>query len=166
MISALPDATPFTRRTALAAAVALPLAGCRWGPEEQVDGATEQEQDADAGLVAEARAALASQVASLAGIVERHRGLSGLVQPLRLAHTAHLEVLGGAAPSGEVAVTKDRSSAAAVARVRREEAALQKTLADLAGRATSGQLARALASMSASIAQHLAAMPALPKGPA
>jgi hypothetical protein len=166
VISALPAAAPFTRRTALAAAAALPLAACRWGPEEQVDGASEQEQDADAALVSDAKTALVDQLASLTAITRRHRGLAGLVQPLQEAHAAHLAALGGNDLLDVVSIATDRSSAAAVARVRREETALQQKLADLAGRVTSGPLARALASMSASLAQHLAAMPTLPKGPA
>ena len=39
-------------------------------------------------------------------------------------------------------------------------------LADLASTAVSGTLARALASMSASIAQHLAVLPDIARGPA
>jgi hypothetical protein len=58
------------------------------------------------------------------------------------------------------------SSRSALGAILRDEARLQTQLADLATSAVSGSLARALASMSASIAQHLAVLPEISRGPA
>lgn len=165
--SVRPIAAPLTRRTALAAASALPLAGCRWGPADDLDGDSEVETDADKALIDRAVAALLGQAALVQTVSDRHLGLAGALAPLRRAHAAHVAVL---SPTDTVDVgvvaPAHESSRAALARVRRREIVLQAELAGFAAEAVSGTLARALASMSASIAQHLAVFPTLEKGPA
>lgn len=169
----MPESVPFpaaparrvSRRTTLAAAPLLALAGCRWGPEEELDGTSEQQEDADAALADRAATAITLQLTELRLDAEAHRGLASAMAPLIALHTAHLELL----PTVEVLPrgTGSPTSARAWARLQRAEARLQRQLADLAGSATSGTFARALASMSAAIAQHLADLPPLAnRGPA
>lgn len=162
--------TRTTRRTAIAAASALTLAGCRWGPEDDVDAAPQPEtgeKDADAVVVEQALLALRLQVARLELTSERHLGLATALAPLVLAHTEHARLLstGDGAEPVEAHVPPE-SAAETLARVRREEAAIQVAMERAALEATSGDLARALASISASTAQHVAALPTLKKGPA
>jgi hypothetical protein len=155
-----------TRRTTLAAAAPLlALAGCRWGPAEEIDGAREAQEDADAALAETAATAIGQQLAALRLDADAHRGLAGALAPLIALHTAHLGLL----PTVEVLPegTGSPSSTKAWARMQRAETRLQQQLADIAVSATSGTFARALASMSAAIAQHLADLPPLAnRGPA
>jgi hypothetical protein len=78
--------------------------------------------------------------------------------PLVRAHRRHVEVLEGEL-RGWVAPTLS-GPAAALQAVHRSERLLQGELVDAAGRAESGALAKLLASMSASVTQFLAALPA------
>ena len=163
--SVRPIAAPLTRRTALAAASALPLAGCRWGPADDVDGASEVGTDADEALINEAAAAVAAQLALVQSVSDENLGLAGALAPILAAHVAHASLLAPTDPVETGAATPVGESArAALARVRRRE--MQAELAGFAAEAVSGTLARALASMSASVAQHLAVFPTLGKGPA
>ena len=77
---------------------------------------------------------------------------------LEQTHLAHLDALGaeleGPRPQ------RPESYAAALADVRRSEQDLQRALVAASVTAESGALARLLASMSASVAQHLAVLPA------
>jgi hypothetical protein len=78
-------------------------------------------------------------------------------------HRAHLEVL--PAPEGDEIppmAPVDGTAADALAYVLANERTLQEALADLSGGVESGALARLLASMSASVSQHLATLPAAP----
>ena len=155
-----------TRRTTIAAAPALALAGCRWGPAED-DPETSPAPDADDSIVERARLAIRQQAARLQAHADRHVGLASALAPLIDAHVRHAELL--ATDPGEALSTFDEghsTAAQALRQVRREETALQSQLATLAQEADSGTLARALATMSASIAQHLVALPELAKGPA
>jgi hypothetical protein len=149
------------------AASVLPLAGCRWGPADEVDGATEVEADADKALVEQAAAAIAHQVALLESASREHVGLAGALAAVLAAHNAHFRVLAPAEPIKVATIHEVGETArAALARVRRREVVLQAELAGFAAYAVSGTLARALASMSASIAQHLAVFPTIEEGPA
>lgn len=156
-----------TRRAALAGLAAGGLVGlgaCRWGPPEEIDGASEQEEDADAALVRTA-AADVLEVRDLADRTSRrHVGLSPALTPLVALHDAHLGVLGDAEQPAAPPVP-GRSGPALTA-VRKAEQRLQARLAEHAASATSGPLARALASMSAAVAQHLAVLPSPGRGPA
>lgn len=85
-------------------------------------------------------------------VVDRIAGTaarSGRVPELTGMHAAHLAALDAEAPV---------ATAAPRAQLRRAERELRDYLEDAAMRADSGPLARLLASMSASVAQHLAAL--------
>ena len=159
----MPESLPrgvatLTRRTTFAALPLVALGGCRWGPEDEESPEVEQAQDADAGLVGAAVAAITGVSVTVSATAEAHRGLGLALAPFTAMHTAHLAAL---SPSTVTATptSVDSSSRAALAEVRRQELRLQTQLADLATSAISGTLARALASMSASVAQHVAVLP-------
>jgi hypothetical protein len=162
------DAITFTRRTTVAALPLIALAGCRWGPEDDAPEEVEQAKDADADLVKTATQAIDNMAATVTVVADQHIGLAVALAPLNTMHAAHLQLLSPSAASAGLAPTlSEESSRAAMARVRSEEARLQTQLADLATSAVSGTLARALASMSAAIAQHLAVLPEIAsRGPA
>ena len=75
------------------------------------------------------------------------------------AHRRHVEVLEGEL-DGEAPPGPSPDPAAALRGASASERELQASLVDAAGRAESGALARLLASMSASVTQHLAVLPA------
>jgi len=158
----------FTRRTTVALPL-IALAGCRWGPEDDAPEEVEQARDADADLVKAAAEAITRVSLDVTGAAEDHLGIASALTPLSAMHLAHLQVLDvtvevGSIDTGEPDQPDSRS---ALATIRSEEARLQTQLADLATSAVSGTLARALASMSAAIAQHLAVLPEIvSRGPA
>lgn len=155
-----------TRRTTIVAASALALAGCRWGPEDEgAGGEPEPGPDADEALVERVIATIAAQLLLVLDVGEEHRGLAGVLGPLEVTHGAHLALL--APDDGPLTPTLrpvGLSAAQALASARQGEIALQRRLSEFAQDAVSGDLARALASMSASIAQHVAVLPELGKG--
>lgn len=107
----------------------------------------------DATVVDEVVAALDAVLAQLLAA----RGVPAqraAVVPLLRAHRRHLEALD--------ATTSAQPSATPVtlAQVRAQELALRDSLVASAGRVQSGALARLLASMAASVDQHLAVLPA------
>jgi hypothetical protein len=169
----VPDRPFVRRRTAVAGALgglatALLAGGCDAEdlrpPEddESTPVATTEpgEPTADEVLVDEVLAALAAAVE----VLTRARTVRTLHQPLgslARAHRAHVDVLGGEPPAPATAPGASDASVA-LREVRRSEQRLQTRLADAAGRAESGALARLLASVSASVSQHLAALPVLP----
>lgn len=155
-----------SRRTALVAASLLALGGCRWGPDEELGGATDAEQAADDASVTSATAEVHRVRDLVARTGETHIGLAGALAPLLALHDAHLALLDTTPPEAAPPVVAPRS-AVALERVRAAETTLQARLAELAGGATSGPFARALASMSAAVAQHLVVLPELAnEGPA
>lgn len=77
--------------------------------------------------------------------------------PLARAHRRHVEVLEG--ELGGWVAPELTGPAGALRAVRRSETQLQAALVDAATRAESGALAKLLASMSASVGQHLAVLP-------
>jgi len=85
-------------------------------------------------------------------------GLRPALTPLLKAHRRHVQVLEGD-PTGEVPSGPSPDPAASLRAVRRSERGLHTSLVDAAGRAESGSLARLLASMSASVIQHLTLIP-------
>ncbi|PUA80686.1 hypothetical protein [Nocardioides currus] len=158
-----------SRRTALALAVSAPLAlaACDLDPPARsASGSSSGSPTAtpsaaaplpDADVVEGARAATLLAVALIEAAQARH-GLrrSGLEDLLRL-HAAHLAVLDDGSPEPEVeAPLVAATPARARAQVAASENGLTATLADAAGQAASGDLARALASMSAALRQRVA----------
>lgn len=150
---------PVTRRTTLVAAPLLVAAGCKWTEDgtESVPEPTEPAVDADDALVREALDAMGKT----AGVVERvsstRIGLSALLADLSDLHRGHATALEGRLPdAGPGRGTRvPGNDKAAVALVVQHEQRLQATLVRLAGKAASGPLAGALASMGAGIAQQL-----------
>ena len=158
------------RRTALAGllgglAAPLLVSGCDADDlrppedEEPTPSATTEPgaPSADETLVDEVLTALTAALAVLA----QARTAPAIQEPVKLllrAHRQHVEVLEGQlvhqAPPGQ-----SPDPAVELLLVRRSERDLHATLVDAAGRAESGALARLLASMSASVTQHLAVLP-------
>ena len=104
---------------------------------------------------------VADQLLAAMGVLGEARKFAALrpvVNPVLRAHRAHVEVLevDGASRSASLVPP---NSAVALQQVRQSEQHLQTALVDAAGRAESGALARLLASMSASVTQHLVALP-------
>lgn len=152
--------------TGLGASAVLVLGGCRLGPDDEVAGASKEQRDADEALVATVVRDLRATRDLADRTMRRHIGLSPVMTPLVTMHDAHLGVLDAtAAPAGSAPGVAGRSGPA-LARVRRAEVRLQQQLAGHAATATSGALARALASMSAAVAQHVAVLPQPSAGPA
>jgi hypothetical protein len=125
---------------------------------------TAPEPDADARLVDEVVAAIEVAAASVLG-ARRLPRLRKRLGPASRMHDAHLEALGADAFTSDQPVVP-ASPAEGLRTVRAQEQLLQQVLVGAAGRAQSGALARLLASMSASVSQHLAALPAPPAPPA
>jgi len=120
----------------------VPLAGCDLRPQATTP--TPPPPTADERLVEETAAAIRA-ARDVAAVVPEGRQLAGV-------HEAHLAALGAAsAPSAPA----DPASADLHA----TEAGLESALTDAAARAGDGALARLLASMASSVAQHLAVLP-------
>jgi len=114
-------------------------------------------QTPDETLVDDVAAQLLDATAGLAQ-ARKFATLRPVVTPLLHAHRAHqrvLEVDGDLRTVSEVPA----NTADALQQVRHSEEQLQTALVDAAGRAESGSLARLLASMSASVTQHLLVLP-------
>jgi hypothetical protein len=112
--------------------------------------------DADQALVDDVVAELLRMGALVAQAQARFPGLRRSTAPWRRMHATHLEALSGNAVSPR-APGRLTTAAAALRQVRTQEAQLQRRLADWSVAAGSGALARLLASMSAAVAQQLAA---------
>ncbi len=153
-----------SRRGVLGLLVGITAAGC--SPEPPSDEpagttptpdaeGTEPNKDPDSVLVRRVVDDLTAALALVGGIARRGRPLADAVAPWRELHTAHLEALEAtdhARPQrvrGPLPTLRDR--------LRREETGLQRHLAEAAVSARSGALAALLATMSAAVAQQLAA---------
>lgn len=152
--------------TGLGASAVLVLGGCRLGPDDEVAGASKEQRDADEALVEAAVRDLQATRDLADRTMRRHVGLSPAMTPLVTMHDAHLGVLDATAVRPEPAPAVAVRSGPALARVRAAEVRLQAQLTAHAVAATSGALARALASMSAAVAQHVAVLPQQSGGPA
>lgn len=149
-----------SRRTALALALSAPLAlaACDLDPPSAVPTETPTaELLPDAEVAASARGEILLMVATIEATIEAHPRLRRELTPWLDLHSAHLAVLDvGDDQTADPAIPAPQ---AAVARqtVIGAEGALAARLADAARRAASGDLARALASMSAAVTQRLIA---------
>ncbi|RJS44900.1 hypothetical protein [Nocardioides cavernaquae] len=166
--------TRLTRRATLGSAAALTgvlsasLAGCEWGPPDQVD-APEAKKDADDKLAQAAAERIGAMVRLIEAVPPSFTQLAQPLVPLLALHQAHLAAVDPTDVAGSmpIATVAPASPADALAQVREHELALQRALTADASAATSGQLARTLASMAAAVAQQLAVLPtsiASPKG--
>ncbi len=144
--------------------VGLTATGCELDPpREEPDGSASgpdtaeasAAEDPDAQLVRRVVDDLTRALALVSGVARAHRPLAAEVAPWRRQHAAHLDALEAPARARPVrvrgAVPELRT------RVRRQETALQRRLAAAAVSARSGALASLLATMSAAVAQQLAA---------
>lgn len=152
-----------TRRGALAGTLlAVTISGCdAIAPSEptptkpQSDDVVATPADPDEVLVADARTALAQASLLVDSTVRKRPGLTDELTGFAGLHVRHLRALESRRPRGRTPVRGD--AAAVRRRVRVAETRLQASLATAAVAAESGQLAALLASMSAAIAQELAA---------
>jgi hypothetical protein len=131
----VPDASRLSRRALLGVGAGglLAASGCA---EEGAAPARPPAEDPDAALVDE----VVAQVTAAAA-------LTGRVPALTRMHAAHLAALEAPAPAVAAAPRRE---------LRRAERDLHDFLVEASVRAESGPLARLLAAMSASVAQHLA----------
>jgi len=111
--------------------------------------------DPDARLVRGVVDDLTAALALVGGVARAGRPLAREVAPWRELHAAHLEALD--APGRARPLRVRGGTSALRTRVRRRESTLQTRLADAAVSARSGPLAALLATMSAAVAQQLAA---------
>ena len=160
---------PVLRRTTLAAAPLAALTGCRWGPADDASPAptptgSATPADDDTAIAADALQATTYVAALVAEVAARHRGLAGPLADVTLMHEAHADLLAeaGEPADGPTPPPIPATSRRALALVLTEERNLQRALADGAGRAASGTFARALASMSAAVAQQRTVLATLP----
>jgi hypothetical protein len=164
---------PLSRRTTLGSALAAPLAlaACDIDPpaRESRPSSASPPPPEDSELVAGVVAALVRAQSVLDAATTAAPSLAARLAPLRTAHAEHLDVLAGAVPEAELpageAASVPSRPARALAVVRRSEQRLQREAREGCLAAASGDLARVLASVAASTAQHGAAL-AGPAGPA
>lgn len=116
----------------------------------------------DADLVAAVVAELVRAEAVLAEAATRSPGLAARLDAVTRAHAAHRELLlgavEGAGAPGTDPVYVPADPARALSAVRRSERRLQRAVREGCNAAASGDLARVLASIAASTAQHGAAL--------
>jgi hypothetical protein len=158
--------------SAAGTALAAPLvaAGCDIDPPARSGGSSPATPPPpeDAELVATVVAELVRAGAALEAATLSAPDLTPLLAPVAAAHAEHLELLAGAVADADVPTAEPRSIAGgrakALAAVRRSERRLQRVVRDACVAAASGDLARALASVAASTAQHGAALAGTPTG--
>lgn len=161
---------PLSRRTTVGSALLFPLAlplslaACDIDPplREDSSGGPVVEPPEDSALVASAVAALSAAADVVTAAADVSPALAARLDGLARARAAHLDLLAGAVPDAErptpgTASVPARPAAALVA-VRRSEQRLLRTLRDACVAASSGDLARVLASAAASVSQHLTAL--------
>lgn len=162
----LPARVLTTRRTTVAvalaggAALAGGLSGCDIDDEVRPGaspGATPA-TDPDEELLDRARTEVDAALALVAAL-SRHRRMATPLAPLLALHTAHRAALAGDETPGETPALPGPSGAPGElwTMLLARERTLQRRLAVAAVEASSGTLARLLASMSAGIAAHVAA---------
>lgn len=157
---------PLSRRTALGSAAVAPLAlaACDIDPptRESRSSAATPPPPEDSELVAAVVAALVRAQSVLDAAVTSAPSLGARLDPVRTAHAAHLDVLAGAVPDAELPtgapVSVPSRAPRALAAVRRSEQRLLREVREGCLAAASGDLARVLASVAASTAQHSAAL--------
>ena len=150
-----------TRRAAVGGLLAgIGAAGCdaggrREGSPRRAPTSEQPAADPDSALVDAVVAEVAEVAGVVAGAARARRALRDELATWRRLHVAHLAALEAEIDERPARV---RGSAAELrSLVRRREAALQRRLADGAVTARSGSLASLLATMSAAVAQQLAA---------
>ncbi len=157
---------PLTRRAAVGTALATPvlLAGCDIDPPARGDGAAPATAPPpeDSALVASVVAALVLARSVLEAATLADPDLTSRLDSLATAHAAHLDVLLGAVPDAATTPSAPPvvTAPAALTAVRRSEQRLLREVRRGCVDAASGDLARVLASVAASTAQHAATLTA------
>lgn len=155
-----------TRRTTVGMALVAPLviAGCDIDPpsRDAPSGDRVPPPPEDSELVIAVVAALVRARSVLEAATLAVPDLTPLLEPVASAHAAHLEVLAGAVADADVPTPAPARIPArrerALAAVRRSEQRLLREVRRGCVAAASGDVARVLASMAASTAQHGAAL--------
>lgn len=120
-------------------------------------GATDAGDTADEELLASVLEAVAATRALVGAVRRRHPDTSAALASLAAAHAAHGRALGGL-PAVDRRPTAARGRAAALAQVATAEQRLVDRVGQAVVDARSGSLAAVLASVAASLTQHLAAL--------
>ena len=151
-----------TRRTAVGAALAglAAVSGCDAG-RHGTSGSpgVSATADPDSALVDDVVGELTDLAGLVASVATAYPRLAPALKPFRQLHAAHLEVLGGDAPTASADAGSLPRPSRALQEVRLREQRSQRRLVDASVAARSGDLARVLACMSAGAAQRLALMP-------
>jgi len=131
-------------------------------PREDASGEVVPEPPEDSALVASVVAAVSAAADVVAAASDVTPALAARLDGLARDHAAHLDLLVGAVADADVpspgAVSVPARPAPALAAVRRSEQRLLRTLRESCVAAASGDLARVLASIAASVSQHLATL--------
>lgn len=146
-----------SRRTAIALALSAPLAlaACDLDPPSAAPSESPTTAPLpDDEVVAAAGKSILLTIALLEAVRARHRPLREEIRPLLAMHLAHLEVLERPLDESVEAELVADTPALARTQVSSAEGSLAVTLYDTARQAASGDLARALASMSAAVTQR------------
>lgn len=159
-------ARPLSRRTTVGSALLAPLtlAACDIDPPVRQDTSGEPvaEPPEDSALVASVVAAVVAATGVVTAASDVSPALATRLTGLAQAHAAHLDLLVGAVPDAEVPVVEAPAVPArpgpALVAARRSEQRLLRTLRESCVDAASGDLARVLASMAASVSQHIATL--------
>lgn len=161
-----------SRRTALATAALVPvgLAACDIDPprDEVPTGGVPPTPHADSVLVGEVVTAIAAAEAVVTAARDAAPAVAPTLDALVLTHSRHRELLAEAAPDASAPAAPEggvpAGRGAALDAVRRVERHLRRDLQRASGQASSGDLARVLAVMVGSLAQHAAALDAATDG--
>ncbi|NPD06683.1 ferritin-like domain-containing protein [Nocardioides sp. zg-1308] len=162
---------PLTRRTTVGSALCAPLvlAGCDIDPPVR-DGGTSAAPapPPDAELVAAVVGSLVRAQSVLEAATSSAPALGARLAAIGEAHAAHLDLLAGAVPGSGLPSAAPPTVPSRVDRalgaVRRSEQRLLREAREACAVAASGDLARVLASIAASTAQHSAALAGAPTG--
>lgn len=159
----MPSPVRMSRRTALAASLAATavLAGCDIDPpaDDRADPTSTPPPPEDRDLVLTTAARISEGEALAAAAAQAFPELDTLLTALVSAHAAHRSLLVTALPDDEVTTAPPprlpRRARRALMRVRSLERQVLRQAEDACTEAASGDLARVLASIAASTAQHL-----------
>jgi len=134
-----------------------PGSGSTTGSTSPAVGTTEPAKAADEDLLASVLRQMATTRALVGAVRRRHRDLSATLAPLGSAHATHGRALGGL-PAADRTSPPARDGAAALAQVVTAEQRLVDEVSGAVVAARSGALAAVLASVAASLTQHVAAL--------
>lgn len=171
---------PVSRRTFLAvgtAATATAVAGCELDPPDDAapsadPGAVLSDEEYDTDLAGKAARSISTTLRQARAAAARHVGLAQPLAGLIVMHEAHHALLADSGAdddpdaSPSASATAPPASGQALNELKAGERELALRLEGWAVNARSGQFARVLASMSASVAQHVTALPSAKEGSA